>query len=137
MSRPASIYWPSPIWSQATAGRQLKPLLVLHGKAIRGQSARRTRDQGALAGDCADTLVVSAALPDGGTGLFLVTPTRKHSGDPTPIPHIDGQRGAQIDLESAPAQPLGSASQAGDASSAIRDTLTASSRRCVPKRSGP
>ncbi|EUA87554.1 acyl-CoA dehydrogenase, middle domain protein [Mycobacterium ulcerans str. Harvey] len=25
-----------------------------------------------LAGDCADTLVVSAALPDGGVGLFLV-----------------------------------------------------------------
>src|SRR6201997_1189148 len=25
-----------------------------------------------LAGDCADTLVVTAALPDGGTGLFLV-----------------------------------------------------------------
>jgi alkylation response protein AidB-like acyl-CoA dehydrogenase len=70
-----------------------------------------------LAGDCADTLVVSAALPDGGTGLFLVdadTVTR-HA-----YRTFDGQRGAQIELESAPAQPLG---EAVDASSAIRDTL--------------
>jgi len=77
-----------------------------------------------LAGDCADTLVVSAALPDGGTGLFLVDGDQKNTavtrhGYPT----FDGQRGAQIELESAPAQPLGSASQAEDASRAIRDTL--------------
>ncbi len=70
-----------------------------------------------LAGDCADTLVVSAALPDGGTGLFLVdadAATRR--GYPT----FDGQRGAQIELESAPAQPLG---EAVDASKAIGNTL--------------
>ncbi|MGO8935929.1 MAG: acyl-CoA dehydrogenase family protein, partial [Mycobacterium sp.] len=74
-----------------------------------------------LAGDCADTLVVSAALPDGGTGLFLVDADQKNTavtrhGYPT----FDGQRGAQIELESAPAQPLGGAI---DASRAIRDTL--------------
>ena len=70
-----------------------------------------------LAGDCADTLVVSAALPDGGTGLFLV------DGDVVerhPYPTFDGQRGAQIDLNSAPAEPLG---DAVDASIAIRDTI--------------
>jgi hypothetical protein len=70
-----------------------------------------------LAGDCADTLVVSAALPDGGTGLFLV------DGDAVvrhPYPTFDGQRGAQIDLNSAPAEPLG---DAVDASIAIRDTI--------------
>jgi alkylation response protein AidB-like acyl-CoA dehydrogenase len=70
-----------------------------------------------LAGDCADTLVVSAALPDGGTGLFLV------DGDAVarhPYPTFDGQRGAQIDLDSAPAQPLG---DAVDASRAIRDAI--------------
>ncbi len=73
-----------------------------------------------LAGDCADTLVVSAALPDGGTGLFLVdAETATRHGYRT----FDGQRGAQIDLESAPAQPLGGASEAVDASRAIRDTL--------------
>jgi alkylation response protein AidB-like acyl-CoA dehydrogenase len=70
-----------------------------------------------LAGDCADTLVVSAALPDGGTGLFLVDgdAVTKH-----PYPTFDGQRGAQIQLDSAPAQPLG---DAVDASPAIRDAI--------------
>ncbi len=70
-----------------------------------------------LAGDCADTLVVSAALPDGGTGLFLVdAQSVTRHGYRT----FDGQRGAQIELESAPAQSLG---EAADASNAIRDTL--------------
>jgi alkylation response protein AidB-like acyl-CoA dehydrogenase len=69
------------------------------------------------AGDCADTLVVSAALPDGGTGLFLVDgeAVNRH-----PYPTFDGQRGAQIDLNSAPAEPLG---DAVDASPAIRDAI--------------
>jgi alkylation response protein AidB-like acyl-CoA dehydrogenase len=70
-----------------------------------------------LAGDCADALVVSAALPDGGTGLFLVDAdaVRRH-----PYPTFDGQRGAQIDLDGAAAEPLG---EAGDASQAIRDAI--------------
>lgn len=70
-----------------------------------------------LAGDCADTLVVSAALPDGGTGLFLVD-----AGAATRHPYrtFDGQRGAQVDLDAAPAEPLG---EAADASRAIRDTV--------------
>jgi alkylation response protein AidB-like acyl-CoA dehydrogenase len=70
-----------------------------------------------LAGDCADTLVVSAALPDGGTGLFLIDAdaVTRH-----PYPTFDGQRGAQIDLDSAPAEPLG---DAVDASRAIRDAI--------------
>jgi alkylation response protein AidB-like acyl-CoA dehydrogenase len=70
-----------------------------------------------LAGDCADTLVVSAALPDGGTGLFLVDAaavTRQ------PYRTFDGQRGAQIDLDRAPAEPLGGAV---DASEAIEHAL--------------
>ncbi|MDT5222617.1 MAG: hypothetical protein QOG19_24 [Mycobacterium sp.] len=71
-----------------------------------------------LAGDCADTLVVSAALPDGGTGLFLVDAgavSRK------PYPTFDGQRGAQIDLDDAAAEPLGDS--ATDASGAISNAL--------------
>lgn len=73
-----------------------------------------------LAGDCADTLVVSAALPDGGTGLFLVggDAVTKH-----PYPTFDGQRGAQIQLDSAPAEPLGDASDVRDAAPAIRDAI--------------
>jgi len=70
-----------------------------------------------LAGDSADTLIVSAALPNGGTGLFLVdaAAVTRH-----PYPTFDGQRGAQIDLDSTPAEPLG---EAVDASEAIRNTI--------------
>ena len=70
-----------------------------------------------LAGDCADTLVISAALPDGGTGLFLVDgdAVNRHG-----YPTFDGQRGAQIDLDRTPAEPLG---EAVDASRAIRDAI--------------
>jgi alkylation response protein AidB-like acyl-CoA dehydrogenase len=57
-----------------------------------------------LAGDSADILVVSAALPGGGTGLFLVD-----GGAITRHPYrtFDGRRGAQIDLDNTAAQPLG------------------------------
>lgn len=68
-----------------------------------------------LTGDRADTLVVSAALPDGSTGLFLVDAgadglTRQ------PYRTFDGQRGAQLDFDGAAASPLG---EAIDASAAI------------------
>lgn len=70
-----------------------------------------------LAGDCADTLVVSAALPDGGTGLFLVDAdaVTRH-----PYRTFDGQRGAQVDLDATPAEPLG---EAVDASQAVRGAV--------------
>lgn len=66
-----------------------------------------------LAGDGADTLIVTAALPGGGSGLFLVdaTTTTRHR-----YRTFDGQRGADIIFDSTPAQPLGSG---GDASAAI------------------
>ncbi|BDB41626.1 MULTISPECIES: acyl-CoA dehydrogenase family protein [Mycobacterium] len=70
------------------------------------------------AGDSAQTLVVSAALPDGGTGLFLVdagAATRKSYAT------FDGQRGAQIDFDATAAEPLGSAGQ--DASEAVRNAV--------------
>jgi alkylation response protein AidB-like acyl-CoA dehydrogenase len=60
-------------------------------------------------GDSADTVVVTAALPDGGVGLFLVdgaAATRQ------PYRTFDGRRGAQLDFDSAPAEPLG---EGGDA----------------------
>jgi len=70
-----------------------------------------------LAGDSADTLVVSAKLPDGGIGLFLVDgeAVSRH-----PYRTFDGQRGAQIDLDQAQGEPLG---DAVDASAAIRNGL--------------
>ena len=70
-----------------------------------------------LAGDCADTLIVSATLPDGGTGLFLVDAAAVGR---RPFRTFDGQRGAQIDFESATAEPLG---EAVDASAAIERAL--------------
>ncbi|GAB3027255.1 acyl-CoA dehydrogenase family protein [Mycobacterium bourgelatii] len=70
-----------------------------------------------LAGDSADTLVVSAALPDGGTGLFLVDATNTTR---TAYRTFDGQRGAQIELNETPAEPLG---DVVDASPAIRNAI--------------
>ena len=66
-----------------------------------------------LAGDSADTLLVSAALPGGGSGLFLVdaTAVTRHS-----YRTFDGQRAAEIALDDTPAQPLGAG---GDARAAI------------------
>lgn len=70
-----------------------------------------------LAGDVADTLIVSAVLPDGGTGLFLVDAVDvTRQGYRT----FDGQRGAQITLDATPAEPLG---EAADASAAITHAL--------------
>ena len=70
-----------------------------------------------LAGDSADTLIVSAKLPDGGTGLFLVDgeAVGRH-----PYRTFDGQRGAQIDLDQVPGEPLG---DAVDATAVIRNGL--------------
>jgi len=58
-----------------------------------------------LAGDSADKIIVTAALPDGGVGLYLVdgASTTRH-----PYRTFDGRRGAQVDLDSVPAEPLGS-----------------------------
>ncbi|ORV94289.1 acyl-CoA dehydrogenase [Mycobacterium interjectum] len=96
-----------------------KPTAAVTTQAVRqGDSWALTgRKNPVLAGDCADALVVSAALPDGGTGLFLVDAgaVTRH-----PYPTFDGQRGAQIDLDGAAAEPLG---EAVDASGAIRNAL--------------
>ncbi|NNH69740.1 acyl-CoA dehydrogenase [Nocardia uniformis] len=70
-------------------------------------------------GDCADELVVSAALPNGEVGLFLVAAdavTRK------PFKTFDGRRGAQIEFASAPAELLG---ESGDARTAIDEAIVA------------
>lgn len=57
-----------------------------------------------LAGDSADTLVVSAALPGGGAGLFLVDAeaTRR-----TAYRTFDNRGGAEVRLEGTPAEQLG------------------------------
>ena len=70
-----------------------------------------------LAGDSADVLVVTAALPGGGDGLFLVDvdATTRH-----PYRTFDGQRGAEVEFGNAPAQPLG---DGGDATGHIEAAL--------------
>ncbi|PXX68908.1 hypothetical protein DFR70_102594 [Nocardia tenerifensis] len=65
-------------------------------------------------GDCADELVVSAELPGGGTGLFLVAAdaagvTRK------PYRTVDGQRAAQLEFTDAPGELLGGTADAAAA----------------------
>ncbi|MET9485632.1 acyl-CoA dehydrogenase [Nocardia sp. NPDC006630] len=66
-------------------------------------------------GDCADEFVVSAQLPGGGLGLFLVAAdaegvVRK------PFRTFDGRRGAQVELTSAAAELLG---ENADAAAAV------------------
>ena len=70
-------------------------------------------------GDCADQLVVSAALPDGGTGLFLVAADATGL-DRSSYATFDGLRGAQIELSDTPAELLGTA---GDATDTVADVL--------------
>ncbi len=57
-----------------------------------------------LAGDCADTLVVTAALPGGGSGLFLV---EADATDRTAYRTFDNRGGAEIRLANTPAEQLG------------------------------
>lgn len=70
-------------------------------------------------GDSADELVVSAVLPDGGVGLFLVAPDAAGVVRKT-YRTVDGQRGAQLELTDAPAERLGE----GDAGDVIASVLT-------------
>ncbi len=70
-----------------------------------------------LAGDSADTVIVTAALPDGGSGLFLVdaaATTRRAYRT------FDGRRGAQLDFDAVSAEPLGAG---GDVAEHIARTV--------------
>jgi alkylation response protein AidB-like acyl-CoA dehydrogenase len=70
-------------------------------------------------GDCADVLVVSAALPDGSTGLFLVD---AGAAARTAYRTFDSGRGAQLEFDGAAGELLGAP---GDASAAIAAEITA------------
>lgn len=84
------------------------PFVEVSTSAVRqGDSWSITgRKNPVLRGDCADVLVVSATLPDGGVGLFLVDANASGVTRAGYATH-DGLRGAQIDFESAAAEPLG------------------------------
>jgi alkylation response protein AidB-like acyl-CoA dehydrogenase len=62
-------------------------------------------------GDCAEILIVSATLPDGGIGLFLVDPAAA-GVTRTGYPTHDDRRAAQFDFAAATAEPLGAATDA-------------------------
>lgn len=113
---------------EVAAGEKL--LALAHAeKGLRGMdelSTRATKDgdgwtitgrkNPVLAGGSADILVVTASLPDGGVGAFLVdaaATTRR------PYRTFDGHRGAEIDFTDTPAQQLGD----GDASGRIHAAL--------------
>ncbi|MCP2274877.1 acyl-CoA dehydrogenase family protein [Nocardia amikacinitolerans] len=65
-------------------------------------------------GDCADELVVSAVLPGGGVGLFLVAADGEGVSRKT-FRTVDGQRGAQITFDKARAELLGDTADASEA----------------------
>lgn len=71
-----------------------------------------------LRGDCADDLIVTAALPDGGIGLFLAAAEGAGVSRNAYATH-DGLGGAQITFAATPAVPLGNG---GDASAAVTGT---------------
>lgn len=79
-----------------------------------------------LAGDSADTLVVSATLPDGGTGLFLVDAAAARR---QPYRTFDGLRAAQVDFDATAARPLGDGADASEAIS--RALVRMSSALCA------
>ncbi|MGV9821026.1 acyl-CoA dehydrogenase family protein [Nocardia xishanensis] len=65
-------------------------------------------------GDCADELVVSAVLPGGGVGLFLVA-AEGAGVSRKAFRTVDGLRGAQVTFDKAPAELLGDALDASEA----------------------
>ena len=87
---------------------------ALSAKVIRG--ALTGVKNPVLAGDCADVFVVSAALPDGGVGLFLVDADAVSGG----IPDVRRPARRPADLEAAAAQPLGTG---GDATTSLQNAL--------------
>jgi alkylation response protein AidB-like acyl-CoA dehydrogenase len=93
-------------------GRRGAADLVTRATEQGGSWTLTGRKNPVLAGDSADTLLVSAALPTGGSGLFLVdaSAVTRHA-----YRTFDGQRGAAIALDDSPAQPLGAGGDAGDA----------------------
>ncbi|MGV0786719.1 acyl-CoA dehydrogenase family protein [Mycolicibacterium sp. XJ2] len=70
-----------------------------------------------LAGDTADTVIVTGALPGGGVGLFVVDGAAVNR---VPYRTFDGRGGAQLDFDSTPAEPLG---DGGDATEHVTRTV--------------
>ena len=97
-------------------GRRGAPDLATRASEQGGSWTITGRKNPVLAGDGAGTLVVTAAMPGGGSGLFLVDPAHDGTGvRRVGYRTFDGQRGADITFDAAPAQPLGTGGDATDA----------------------
>ncbi|MGV0740527.1 acyl-CoA dehydrogenase family protein [Mycobacterium syngnathidarum] len=114
-----------PVFAHVEPGMR-RPSAQINSRATRdGDSWQVTgRKHPVASGDSADQFIVSAALPDGGTGLFLVEPT-----DPgvtvAEFRTHDGRRGADLTFDGANAEPLGAPVDASDAIAAIIVTTQA------------
>ena len=96
-------------------GRRGTTELVTRAAEQAGSWTLSGRKNPVLAGDSADTLIVTAALPSGGSGLFLVDAAAGSGVTRHGYRTFDGQRGAEIALDDTPAQPLGAGGDAGEA----------------------
>lgn len=99
---------------------QLLPAFAHHEPGARwplrevATTARRDGDNWRLTGvknpvshgDCAEVLIVSAGLPEGGVGLFLVAADAAGATRESYVTH-DSLRAAQWQFDGVPAQPLG------------------------------
>ncbi|MEV0062451.1 acyl-CoA dehydrogenase family protein [Nocardia sp. NPDC050718] len=141
ISRAGSVIQRKEILPEVAAGE--RRIVFAHGEpGVRPVTARATtqatpvgdswqvtgRKHPVAYGDDADQFIVSAALPDGGTGLFLVEPT-----DPgvtvAGFRTHDGRRGADLTFTGATAVPLGTPV---DATDVIADILvTAQAALCA------
>ena len=99
---PARACWPSRTTSRAGAGPPSAEQVTAaqDGDAWTLTGVKEPVPHGARA----DVLVVSAALPDGGTGLFLV---EGDDADRTGYPTYDGTRAAKVAFDGTAATPLG------------------------------
>ncbi|MFD6221903.1 acyl-CoA dehydrogenase family protein [Nocardia asteroides] len=103
-----------PVFAHVEPGMRPPSAQVTTRASRHGDNWRVTgRKHPVSAGDRADQFIVSAALPDGGTGLFLVDPADSGVTVAAFRTH-DGRRGADLTFEDAPAQPLGAPVDASD-----------------------
>ncbi|MEZ0581350.1 acyl-CoA dehydrogenase family protein [Nocardioides sp. MH1] len=76
---------------------------------------------GVLQGARADRLIVSAALPEGGTGLFVVDPSDASGIEVEGYPLPDGGRAARVTFEGTASTPLGADGDATVDIAAVQD----------------
>ncbi|MGI9161584.1 MAG: acyl-CoA dehydrogenase family protein [Mycobacterium sp.] len=105
-------------FAHTEAGRRGAATLATTASGAGSEWTVTGRKSPVLAGDSADVLLVSAALPGGGAGLFLVDGSATNR---TSYRTFDGQRGADIEFDNVAARPLGAG---GDATAIIEEAVS-------------